>query len=86
MLAHPGWSGNGMAAEPWWKHAVIYEIFPSSFHDTDGNGTLKGIAQRLDYLQSLNIDAIALSPIYIASPAVIPRSTRASALWTTSTP
>jgi len=68
MLAHPGWSGNGMAAEPWWKHAVIYEIFPSSFRDADGNGNLEGITQHLDYLQSLNIDAITLSPIYSASP------------------
>jgi alpha-glucosidase len=64
MLARPGWSGNGMAAEPWWKHAVIYEIYPSSFQDASGNGNLKGITERLDYLQSLNIDAIALSPIY----------------------
>jgi glycosidase len=64
MLARPGWSGSGMAAEPWWKHAVIYEVYPSSFQDADGNGNLKGITERLDYLQSLNIDAVALSPIY----------------------
>lgn len=69
MLAHPGWSGNGMAAEPWWKQAVIYEIYPSSFQDADGKGDLKGITQRLDYLQSLNVDAIALSPMYAAPQA-----------------
>jgi glycosidase len=68
MLARPGWSGNGMAVEPWWKHAVIYEIYPSSFQDAHGEGNLKGITERLDYLQSLNIDAIALSPIF--SPPV----------------
>jgi alpha-glucosidase len=47
---------------------VIYEVFPGSFADSNGDGTgdLKGIAQRMDYLQSLNIDAIALSPVYAA--------------------
>ncbi len=64
MLAHPGWSGNGMAAEAWWKQAVIYEIYPSSFQDASGKGTLKGITQRLDYLQTMNVDAIAISPMY----------------------
>jgi len=66
-LARPGWSGSGMSIEPWWKRAVIYEIYPGSFQDSDGKGTLKGIAQHLDYVQSLNIDAIVLSPIYAAS-------------------
>jgi alpha-glucosidase len=65
MLARPGWSGNGMVAEPWWKQAVIYEIYPSSFQDANGKGDLKGITQRLDYLQSMNVDAIAISPMYV---------------------
>ena len=57
--------------DPWWKHAVIYEIYPRSFQDsdTDGIGDLNGITQRLDYLQSLGVDAIWLSPIY-PSPQV----------------
>ena len=57
--------------DPWWKHAVIYEIYPRSFQDSngDGIGDLNGITQRLDYLQSLGIDAIWLSPIY-PSPQV----------------
>jgi alpha-glucosidase len=56
---------------PWWKHAVIYEIYPRSFQDSngDGIGDLDGITQRLDYLQSLGINAIWLSPIY-PSPQV----------------
>lgn len=56
---------------PWWKHAVIYEIYPRSFQDSngDGIGDLNGITQRLDYLKSLGIDAIWLSPIY-PSPQV----------------
>jgi len=70
-LAHPGWSGDGITAQPWWKNAVIYEIYPRSFQDTngDGIGDLKGITQRLDYLQSLGVDAIWLTPIY-PSPQV----------------
>ncbi|MDE3105953.1 MAG: alpha-glucosidase [Acidobacteriota bacterium] len=56
---------------PWWKHAVIYEIYPRSFQDSngDGIGDLNGITQRLDYLQSLGIDAIWISPCY-PSPQV----------------
>jgi alpha-glucosidase len=58
-------------SDEWWKHALIYEIYPRSFQDSngDGIGDLKGITQRLDYLQSFGIDAIWLSPIY-PSPQV----------------
>ncbi|MBD5561059.1 MAG: alpha-glucosidase [Clostridia bacterium] len=53
----------------WWKEAVIYQIYPKSFQDTngDGFGDLPGIIEHLDYLQNLGVDAIWLSPIY-ASP------------------
>lgn len=56
---------------PWWQHAVIYEIYPRSFQDSDANGIgdLKGISQRLDYLQNLGVDAIWLTPFY-PSPQV----------------
>ncbi len=49
----------------WWKNAVIYEIYPRSFQDSngDGIGDLNGITQRLDYLQELGVDAIWLSPM-----------------------
>jgi alpha-glucosidase len=55
----------------WWKNAVIYEIYPRSFQDTngDGIGDLNGITQRLDYLQELGVDAIWLTPVY-PSPQV----------------
>jgi len=55
----------------WWKNAVIYEIYPRSFQDSDGDGIgdLKGITQRLDYLKDLGIDAIWLTPCY-PSPQV----------------
>lgn len=49
----------------WWKNAVIYQIYPRSFQDSngDGIGDLQGIISRLDYLQYLGIDAIWLSPV-----------------------
>jgi len=54
------------AAEPWWKHAVIYEIYPRSFQDSNGDGVgdLKGVTQRLDYLKKLGVDAIWLTPFF----------------------
>lgn len=50
----------------WWQHAIIYEIYPRSFQDSngDGIGDLNGILQRLDYLVQLGIDTIWISPIY----------------------
>lgn len=50
----------------WWKKAVIYQIYPKSFQDSngDGIGDLKGIISRLGYLENLGIDAIWLSPVY----------------------
>jgi oligo-1,6-glucosidase len=53
----------------WWKEAIIYQLYPRSFQDSNGDGVgdLKGITQRLDYLQSLGIDAIWINPI-CASP------------------
>lgn len=53
----------------WWKEAVVYQIYPRSFKDSDGDGIgdLKGIISKLDYVESLGIDAVWLNPIY-ASP------------------
>ena len=54
-----------MVNEPWWKQAVIYQIYPRSFYDSngDGIGDLKGITEKLDYLQQLGIQALWLSPV-----------------------
>jgi alpha-glucosidase len=56
---------------PWWRNALIYEIYPRSFQDSDGNGTgdLNGITSRLDYLERLGVDAIWITPFY-PSPQV----------------
>src|SRR2546428_12790645 len=70
-LARSANSHQQSAVDPWWKHAVIYEIYPRSFQDSDGDGVgdLNGITRRLDYLKDLGIDAIWLSPMY-PSPLV----------------
>jgi alpha-glucosidase len=55
----------------WWKHAMIYEIYPRSFQDSNGDGVgdLNGIRSRLDYLQQLGVDTIWIAPMY-PSPQV----------------
>ena len=55
----------------WWKNAVVYQIYPKSFQDSnnDGIGDLQGIISRLDYLQKLGVDILWLNPIY-ESPQV----------------
>jgi len=52
--------------DPWWADAVVYQIYPRSFQDSDGDGIgdLPGIAHRLDELAALGVDALWLSPIY----------------------
>src|SRR5215207_1147035 len=66
------WSDNRsgspgrMEDQPWWRGAVIYEIYPRSFADSDGDGLgdLEGIRRNLDYLQWLGVDALWLCPFY----------------------
>lgn len=57
---------NGAAPNPWWSNAVVYQIYPRSFQDTngDGIGDLKGITSRLDYLADLGVDVLWLSPVF----------------------
>lgn len=52
--------------ERWFQNAVVYQIYPMSFNDTDGNGVgdIKGIIEKLDYLKTLGVDVLWLSPIY----------------------
>jgi alpha-glucosidase len=55
-----------MSKPLWWQKAVIYQIYPRSFQDSDGDGVgdLKGILRRVDYLEWLGVDAVWISPIY----------------------
>ena len=64
-------AASQQSGRDWWQNAVIYEIYPRSFQDSngDGIGDLNGITQRLDYLQELGVDAIWLTPVY-PSPQV----------------
>jgi len=76
----PSWGQHALAREEnsaarsegeWWRHAVIYEIYPRSFGDTnaDGLGDLNGITAHLDYLKDLGVDAIWITPCF-PSPQV----------------
>lgn len=53
-------------ADQWWRNAVIYQVYPRSFNDTngDGLGDIAGIIEKLDYLSALGVDAIWISPFY----------------------
>ncbi len=57
--------------EGWWKEAIIYQIYPRSFKDSDGDGVgdLRGIIEKLDYIQSLGVDMVWLNPIYTSPNA-----------------
>src|SRR5690349_23068310 len=50
----------------WWKESIVYQIYPRSFKDSDGDGVgdLKGIISKLDYIKSLGVDAVWLNPVY----------------------
>jgi alpha-glucosidase len=59
-------SGGSRSTYLWWQHGIVYQIYPLSFHDSngDGKGDLSGIRQRLEYLEWLGVNAIWISPIY----------------------
>src|SRR5690606_26690803 len=63
--------GTRMATAPWWRGAVIYQIYPRSFLDTNGDGVgdLPGIIARLDHVASLGVDAIWVSPFFTSPMA-----------------
>jgi alpha-glucosidase len=59
------------AGRPWWEPGIIYQVYPRSFQDSNGDGTgdLQGVLERLDYLSWLGVDAIWLSPIFCSPMA-----------------
>jgi alpha-glucosidase len=73
----------------WWKRGVVYQIYPRSFQDSNGDGVgdLRGICERLEYLSWLGVDAIWISPIYPSPMAdfgygpIISASIRFSGRW-----
>ena len=67
-VASAGASAQNPAQPSWLSDAVFYQIYPSSFQDTDGNGIgdIPGIISRLDYIQSIGVTAIWLNPVYVS--------------------
>ncbi|QIG40953.1 glycoside hydrolase family 13 protein [Microbacterium sp. 4R-513] len=59
-------AATGAAESPWWRQAAVYQIYPRSFADSDGDGIgdIRGVTSRADYLAELGVDAVWLSPFY----------------------
>jgi hypothetical protein len=78
-------SSSDARRTPWWRGAAIYQIYPRSFLDSngDGIGDLAGITARLDYVASLGVDAIWISP---SSPARWPTTAMTSPIIAMSIP
>ena len=59
-------TGKNIIDRKWWKEAIVYQVYPRSFKDSDGDGIgdLKGIISKLDYIKSLGIDVVWLNPVY----------------------
>lgn len=57
---------DGWAGEPWWKDAMVYQVYPASFKDSNGDGwgDLPGLISKIDYLHELGVDVIWVSPIF----------------------
>ena len=66
MSGDPDAAKSSPLARAWWKETIVYQIYPSSFCDSndDGIGDLNGISSKLDYLKDLGVEVLWLSPIY----------------------
>lgn len=62
------WEGESMSNKKWWEEAIIYQIYPRSFQDTndDGIGDIEGILQRLDYVRSLGVNTLWVNPLALS--------------------
>ena len=67
-LTAPALKAQNPAQPSWLSDAVFYQIYPSSFQDSDGNGIgdIPGIISRLDYIRSIGVTAIWLNPVYVS--------------------
>lgn len=67
-MSTPPSEARNRPTNPWWVDAVIYQVYPRSFADADGNGMgdLAGVTAQLPYLQQLGVDAVWLSPFYVS--------------------
>lgn len=70
-ISLPATPTSASGAQAWWRHAVIYQIYPRSWADGNGDGVgdLPGIIERLPYLRDLGVDAVWLSPFYVSPMA-----------------
>lgn len=61
-------SSNNTTPSSWWKTSTVYQVYPKSFNDTTGSGTgdIRGLTEKLDYLQHLGIDIVWLQPVYVS--------------------
>lgn len=59
-------NNTSMTNNPWWKEAIVYQVYPRSFRDSngDGIGDLRGVIEKLDYIRSLGVDAVWLNPVF----------------------
>ncbi|MDR3376106.1 MAG: alpha-amylase family glycosyl hydrolase [Ancalomicrobiaceae bacterium] len=66
MTEHAPFAHSKAAAHPWWKRGIVYQVYPRSLQDTNGDGVgdIAGILSRLDYFGKLGVDALWLSPVY----------------------
>ncbi|GAB1155280.1 alpha,alpha-phosphotrehalase [Paenibacillus illinoisensis] len=61
-------SSNDTTSSSWWRTSTVYQVYPKSFNDTTGSGTgdIRGLTEKLDYLQHLGIDIVWLQPVYVS--------------------
>ncbi|MCK6073759.1 alpha,alpha-phosphotrehalase [Paenibacillus silvae] len=61
-------SSKNTEPSSWWKRSTVYQVYPKSFNDTTGSGTgdIRGLTEKLDYLQHLGIDIVWLQPVYVS--------------------
>jgi alpha-glucosidase len=67
----------------WWRQAAVYQVYPRSFSDADGDGLgdIRGVVDKADYLAGLGVDAVWLSPFYPPSSPTAGTTSPTTATW-----